>query len=71
MNYEAWIASQVTNGRDATISLALLEQAYPDEVPALRAIQRWTEQICRNLGCKASIHPASDVVTFYLVKGRA
>ncbi len=41
MNYEAWIASQVLCGKDATISLALLEQAYPPEVPALRAIQDW------------------------------
>ena len=70
MNYEAWIASEVTNGRDATISLALLEQAYPNEVPALRAIQHWTEQICRNLGCTATIHAASDVVTFYPVRGQ-
>lgn len=70
MNYEAWIASQVTNGRDATISLGLLEQAYPDEVPALRAIQHWTEQICRYLGCTATIHAASDVVTFYPVRGQ-
>ena len=68
--YEDWIASQVTNSRDATISLALLEQAYPPEVPALRAIQRWSEQICRNLGCMATIHAASDVVTFYPVKGK-
>ena len=71
MNYEAWIASQVTNSRDATISIALLEQAYPNEVPALRAIQHWTEQICRNLGCTATIHAASDVVTFYPVRGQA
>lgn len=71
MNYEAWIASQVLHGRDATISLALLEQAYPNEVPALRAIQHWTEQICRNLGCTATIHAASDVVTFYPVRGQA
>jgi len=70
MNYEAWIASQVTNGRDATISLALLEQAYPPEVPALRAIQHWSEQICRNLGCSATIHAPSDVVTFYPTKGQ-
>ncbi len=69
MNFEAWIASQVTNGRDATISLALLEKAYPDEVPALRAIQHWTDQICRKIGCTATIHPASDVVTFYPMKG--
>ena len=69
--YEDWIASQVTNGRDATISLALLEQAYPDEVPALRAIYRWAEQICRKIGCTAIIHTASDVVTFYPVKGQA
>ncbi len=70
MNYEAWIASQVTNGRDATISLALLEQAYPDEVPALKAIQHWADQICRKIGCTATIHPASDVVTFYPTKGQ-
>ena len=70
MNFEAWIASQVTNGRDATISLALLEKAYPDEVPALRAIQHWTEQICRKIGCTAIIHFASDVVTVYPTKGQ-
>lgn len=71
MNYEAWIASQVLNGKDATISLALLERAYPPEVPALRAIQRWTEHVCRKIGCTATIHAASDVVTFYPVKGQA
>ena len=70
MNYEAWIASEVTNSRDATISLALLEQAYPDEVPALKAIQHWADQICRKIGCTATIHPASDVVTFYPTKGQ-
>ena len=70
MNYEAWIASEVTNGRDATISLALLEQAYPDEVPALKSIQHWADQICRKIGCTATIHPASDVVTFYPTKGQ-
>jgi hypothetical protein len=69
MNYEAWIASQVLCGKDATISLALLEQAYPPEVPALRAIQDWAEQVCRNLGCTATIHVASDFVTFYPTKG--
>ncbi len=70
MNYEAWIASQVLHGKDATISLALLEQAYPPEVPALKAIQHWAEQICRNLGCTTTIHATSDVVTFYPTKGR-
>jgi hypothetical protein len=70
MNYEAWIASQVLCGREATISLALLEQAYPDEVPALRAIYRWAEQIRRKIRCTAIIHFASDVVTFYPVKGQ-
>jgi hypothetical protein len=70
MNFEAWITSQVTNGRDATISLALLEKAYPDEVPALRAIQHWADQICRKIGCTAIIHFASDVVTFYPTKGQ-
>ena len=70
MNFEPWIASRVTNGRDATISLALLEQAYPDEVPALKAIQHWADQICRKIGCTATIHPASDVVTFYPTKGQ-
>jgi hypothetical protein len=71
MNYEAWIASQVTNGRDATISLSLLERAYSPEVPALKAIQHWAEQLCRKIGCTATIYAASDVVTFYPVKGRA
>jgi hypothetical protein len=70
MNYEAWIASQVLHGRDTTISLGLLDQAYPDEVPALRAIQHWTDQICRKIGCTATIYAVSDVVTFYPVKGR-
>lgn len=71
MNYEAWIASQVLYGRDATISLALLEKAYPPEVPTLRAIQDWATQMCRKIGCTATIHAASDVVTFYPVKGQA
>lgn len=71
MNYEAWIASQVLYGRDATISLALLEKAYPDEVPALRAIQHWAKQICRKIGCTATIHAASGVVTFYPAKVQA
>ena len=70
MNYAAWIASQVLHGRNATISLALLEQAYPPEVPALRAIQHWTDQICRKIGCTATIHVAGDVVTFYPAKGQ-
>ncbi len=65
MNIEAWVVGEVANGREATISLALLERSYPPEVPALRAIQDWANQLCKRLGCTATIHAASDVVTFY------
>lgn len=65
MNYTAFIASKVRRGREATISLALLERNIHPEVPALRAIEYWAKDICRELNCTASIHIASDVVTFY------
>lgn len=65
MNYMAFIASKVQHGKEATISLALLERSMSSEVPALRAIEYWSKGICRELNCTASIHPMSNVVTFY------
>jgi len=65
MNFENWVGAKVLRGEEATISLALLERSYPPEVPALRAIQDWANQLCKRLGCAATIHVASDVVTFY------
>ena len=65
MNIEAWVVGEVTNGREATISLALLEKSYPPEIPALRAVASWVEGVCRRIGCVATIHLATDVVTFY------
>jgi hypothetical protein len=60
-----WIESQVTNGKEATISLALLEKYISKEVPSLKAIEKWANLICKKTGCKASIFYKSDVVTFY------
>lgn len=65
MNFENWVGAKVRRGEEATISLALLERSYPPEVPELRAIQDWANQLCKRLGCTATIHVASDVVTFY------
>jgi hypothetical protein len=65
MNYKNWIASKVFSGEEATISLALLEKNIPDELPSLRVVQGWVDGVCKALGCKATIHVGSDVVTFY------
>lgn len=65
MNLENWVSAKVLRGEEATISLALLERSYPPEVPELRATQYWADQLCKRLGCTATIHAASDVVTFY------
>lgn len=65
MNYTDFIASKVNYGKEATISLALLERGISPEIPSLRAIEYWAKDICRELNCTASIHPMSNVVTFY------
>ena len=67
MNIEAWVAGKVQHGEEATVSLALLEKGLPDEIPSLRFVEHWTKQLAAKLGCKATIHIASDVVTFYPV----
>ena len=65
MNIDLWVAWKVGCGEEATVSLALLETGLPDEIPALRFVEHWTKQLAAKLGCKAAIHAASDVVTFY------
>jgi len=65
MNFENFIISKVIKGEEASISLGLLEDRYPAEVPAMLAIRDWAEGICKRVGCKASIHIPSNVVTFY------
>lgn len=67
MSIEAWVVGEVINGREATVSLALLESRYPPEVPALRAIADWADGICKRIGCTSTIHVPSDVITFYPV----
>jgi hypothetical protein len=67
MNIEAWVAGEVTNGREASIRLAMLESRYPPEIPALRAIADWADGICKRIGCTSTIHLPSDVITFYPV----
>jgi len=69
MNYTNWIAGKVFSGEEATISLSLLEMNIPNEVPALRVIEDWANEICKKLGCTATIHVGSDVVTFYPGRG--
>ena len=60
MSIEAWIQNQVTSGKEAEISLALLErQMYEPE------IKDWIKRTAKKLGCAAVVHWASDVVTFY------
>ena len=61
-NYETWIASKVLNGKEAEISLAVLESTmYEPE------IKHWIFRIAKKLGCKATVHWESDLVTFYPV----
>ena len=67
MNIETWVAGKVQHGEEATVSLALLEKGLPDEIPSLRFVEHWTKQLAAKLGCKATIHIASDAVTFYPV----
>ena len=67
MNIEAWVTSKVQRNEEATVSLALLEKGLPDEIPSLRFVEHWAKQLAAKLGCKATIHIASDVVTFYPV----
>ena len=62
MNYEAWIAEKVNSGKEATISLCLLEKLMYEP-----SIKHWIESTAKKLGCKATIHWKSDVVTFYPV----
>jgi len=69
MSYTNWIASRVSAGEEATISLALLEMNIPNEVPALRVIEDWVDGVCKALGCTATIHAGSDIVTFYPARG--
>jgi len=65
MNYEAWIAEKVNSGKEATISLALLEKLMYEP-----AIKHWIESTAKKLGCKATIHWKDDVVTFYPVSAK-
>ena len=67
MNYEKYIHSKVIRGEEASISLGLLEDSYPPEIPAMRAIHDWAVGICKRIGCDASIHMPSNVITFYPV----
>jgi hypothetical protein len=60
-----WIHNKIRSNEAATISLALLEQRLPDEVPSLRYVQHWVNGVCKELGCTATIYPGGDVVTFY------
>jgi len=62
MNYEAWIAEKVNSGKEATISLGLLEKLMYEP-----SIKHWIERTAKKLGCKATIYWKDDVVTFYPV----
>ena len=61
-NFEEWIAEKVNRGEEATISLMVLESKMHEP-----AIKHWIDSTAKKLGCKASIHWNSDVVTFYPV----
>jgi hypothetical protein len=61
-NIESTIAQKVNNGLEASVSLALLEKLMYEPT-----IKHWIENTAKKLGCKATIHWASDVVTFYPV----
>jgi hypothetical protein len=65
MTPDLWVAIRIGMGEEATVSLALLEMGLPDEIPPLRYVEHWAKQLAAKLGCKATIHAASDVVTFY------
>lgn len=65
MSIESWIGTQVFGGKDATISVALLEKSIPSGLPSMSAIKDWASAVCRKFGCEYSIHFASDVITFY------
>ena len=67
MNIDEWVSVKVQSGEEATVSLALLETGLPDEIPSLRFVESWAKQLADKLGCKATIHFASDTVTFYPV----
>ena len=60
MNIEAWIQNQVTSGKEAEISLTLLERLMYEP-----AIKHWIDSTAKKFGCKATIHWKSNVVTFY------
>jgi len=60
MNIEAWIQNQVNSGKEAEISLALLERQMHEP-----AIKNWIRSTAKKLGCTAVVHWASNVVTFY------
>jgi hypothetical protein len=61
-NIELTIAQRVNNGMEASVSLSLLEKLMYEP-----AIKHWIESTAKKLGCKATIHWSSDVVTFYPV----
>ncbi len=65
MNYSKWVESKVLFGREATISLAVLEKLYPEDFPAIDAINIWAVQLSRELECRFVIYLKSDVITFY------
>jgi hypothetical protein len=60
VNIEAWIQNQVNSGKEAEISLALLERQMYEP-----AIKNWIKSTAKKLDCTAVVHWASDVVTFY------
>ena len=63
MNLIGFIKSKVMYGKEIDISLALLEK----NGATLRDIEYWAKGICREIGCTATIHEPSDVITFYPV----
>ncbi len=60
MNIEAMISHNVCNGKEVEVSLALLERSMHNQ-----AIKHWIDSTAKKLGCTATIHWKSDVVTFY------
>ncbi len=66
VNFTTWVTGKVLCGKEAEISLALLERQYPEDFPAkMSAIKDWADQLCKQLGCTATIHVPSDIITFY------